>query len=122
MTNENMMKVLTDRMDEKIDKEKSLLRELNVSEALQVEFPDLFDHGTVKTKIRCIANQAVYPDAYSIKITKGNGEVIEVPVKDTNLSDDILKLLMPKGVVWRKPKAIQDAENIARDRRLGIYD
>ena len=118
MTNENKIKELTDRMDEKINKEKSLLRKLNVSEALQVEFPDLFDHGTIKAGMSCIGNQAVYPDAYSIKITKGNGEVIEVPVKDTNLSDDILKLLMPKGVVWRKPKAVQDREKYLRGQNV----
>ena len=122
MSNENRIKELTDQMDGKLDEQKSLLRELNVSSALQAEFPDVFDHGTIKSGMSCIGNQAVYPDAYSIEITKGNGDEIKVPLKDTNLSDDILKKMMPKGVVWRKPKAIQDAENIARDRRLGIYD
>ena len=118
MTNENKIKELTDRMDEKISKEKSLLRKLNISEALQVEFSDLFDHGTVKTKIRCIGDQAVYPDEFRVTITKGNGEVIEVQLKHTNLSDDILKLLMPKGVVWRKPKAVQDREKYLRGQNV----
>ena len=111
MTYENKMKVLTYR---NLDVRRSLQRELNVSEALQVEFPDLFDHGTVKTIIRCIGDQAVYPDEFSVTITKGNGEAIEVQFKDTNLSDDILKLMMPKNVTWRKPKAVQTRENYLR--------
>ena len=103
MTRENKMKVLADK---NLDERRSLHRELNISTALQVEFPYLFDHGTVKTKIRCIEDQAVYPDEFRVTITKGNGEVIEVQLKDTNLSDDILKSMMPQNVTWRKPKAV----------------
>tara|TARA_R110000744_G_scaffold262480_4_gene377071 strand:+ start:368 stop:730 length:363 start_codon:yes stop_codon:yes gene_type:complete len=108
----NRIKELTDQMDGKLDKQKSLLRELNIASALQVEFPNVFDHGSIKSGMSCIGNQAVYPDAYSIKITKGNGDEIKVPLKDTNFSDDILKLMMPKGVVWRKTKRQQDIEKI----------
>jgi len=118
MTNENKIKELTDRMDEKINKEKSLLRKLNVSEALQVEFPSVFDHGTIQTKMGCIGDHAVYPDEFWITITKGNGEVFETRFENTNLSDDILKLLMPKGVVWRKPKAVQDREKYLRGQNV----
>tara|TARA_R110002167_G_scaffold45677_8_gene137164 strand:+ start:369 stop:725 length:357 start_codon:yes stop_codon:yes gene_type:complete len=108
MSIENKIKELTG----KVDNQKVLLRELNIASALQVEFPDAFDHGSIKSGMSCIGNQAVYPDAYSIKITKGNGDEIKVPLKDTNFSDDILKLMMPKGVVWRKTKRQQDIEKI----------
>ena len=106
MSNENRIKELTDQIGEKQDTEKSLLRKLNISEALQVEFPSVFDHGTIQTKMGCIGDHAVYPDEFWITITKGNGEVFETRFENTNLSDDILKLMMPKNVTWRKPKAV----------------
>jgi|TARA_B110000263_G_scaffold52227_1_gene43710 hypothetical protein len=108
MTNQNKMNVLADK---NLDVKKSLQRELYISTALQVEFPDVFDGGDINTRMGRDGDDAVYPDEYRITITKGIGEAIEVQLKDTNLSDEILKLMMPKNVTWRKPEAVQDREN-----------
>jgi hypothetical protein len=108
MMNENKMNELADK---NLDVKKSLQRELYISTALQVEFPDVFEGGDINTKMGCDGDDAVYPDEYRITITKGKGEAIEVQLKDTNLSDEILKLMMPKNITWRKPEAVQDREN-----------
>jgi hypothetical protein len=118
MTNENRIQELTGRRDKALDQQKSLLRELSISTALQVEFPDVFEGGTINTKMGCIGDHAVYPDEFWITITKGNGEVFETRFGNTNLSDDILKLMMPKNVTWRKPKKVQDREDYWRGQNV----
>ena len=118
MTNKNRIQKTDGRSVKALDKQKSLLRELSISTALKIEFPDVFEGGAIKTKMGCIGDHAVYPDEFWITITKGNGEVFQTRFENTNLSDDILKLMMPKNVTWRKPKKVQGREDYLRGQNV----
>ena len=82
-----------------VEAERQELRhELQKSMALKTIVPDAFEGGSAKVKWVTIYPHS-YPEGFKMIVTKGNGEIVNIRLSETDASEYILDALKPS---WQR--------------------
>ena len=97
----NETKMIVDCMKEYdglLEKRQKLNKDLNASVALQTIVPDAFEGGSATVKWVTIYPHS-YPEGFKMIVTKGNGEVVNIRLSETDASEYVLDALKPS---WQR--------------------
>mgnify|MGYP003646194238 CR=1 FL=1 len=86
------------KSDGLLDKRQKLQKELKASVALRTLVPDAFEGGSATVKWVTIYPHR-YPEGFKMIVTKGNGEIVNIKLSETDASDDVLDALKPS---WQR--------------------